>query len=123
MEASRVSIERSEERSEMMTIELLYFADCPNWQVTDERLREALRLAGRDDEVEYRTVETEAQAEAVGFAGSPTVLVDGRDPFADPSGEPAAAGLSCRVYWTPAGLAGAPTVEQLVAAIGAGRAT
>ena len=103
-----------------MSIELLYFAGCPNWQLTDERLREALRLAGRGDEVEYRTVETPAEAEDIGFAGSPTVLVDGRDPFAEPG---ATAGLSCRVYRTPAGLAGAPTVDQLVAAIGAGRAT
>jgi hypothetical protein len=47
----------------------------------------------------------------VGFRGSPTVLVDGRDPFAD---RQAPVGLSCRVYSTPEGLAGAPTVAQLI---------
>ncbi len=40
-----------------------------------------------------------------------TVLVDGVDPFADAS---APVGLSCRVFRTPDGLRGAPTVEQLV---------
>ena len=51
------------------------------------------------------------EAEAVGFRGSPTVLVNGRDPFAE-SDVPG--GLSCRVFGTEAGPAGAPTVEQLV---------
>ena len=48
------------------------------------------------------------------FRGSPTVLVDGRDPFAD---ESAPAGLSCRVFATPEGLRGAPTVGQLLAVL------
>ena len=72
-------------------------------------------MAGRDDvRVEHRLVSTPEQAEAAGFRGSPTVLVNGRDPFADPD---APAGLSCRVYPTEAGLAGAPTVEQLLEAL------
>ena len=91
---------------------LLFLADCPSWQVADERLREALALAGRDDvRVEHRLVTTPEQAEAAGFRGSPTVLFNGRDPFADPD---APAGLSCRIYPTEEGLAGAPTVEQLL---------
>ena len=67
-----------------MKVELLWFSGCPNWRETDERLR---------------------------FRGSPTVLVEGRDPFAEES-DPV--GLSCRVFGTPGGLRGAPTVEQLV---------
>ncbi len=96
-----------------MRVELLYFDGCPNWQVADERLAEALTLAGRDDvRVQHRQVTTPEQA--AGFRGSPTVLVNGHDPFADPD---APAGLSCRVFRIPAGLAGAPTVEQLVAVL------
>ncbi len=45
------------------------------------------------------------------FHGSPTVLVDGQDPF---PGDAAPAGLSCRVYRTASGVSGAPTIEQLV---------
>jgi hypothetical protein len=96
-------------------VTLLYFDDCPNWQVADERLRQALALAGRDDvRVERRLVVTSEQAEAAGFRGSPTVLINGRDPFAEPD---APVGLSCRVYGTATGLTGAPTVEQLLAVV------
>ncbi len=98
-----------------MHVSLLYFDGCPNWQVADKRLREALAQVGRGDvTVNYREVTTPEQAEATQFRGSPTVLVNGRDPFLD-EGSPV--GLSCRVYRTEDGLAGSPTVEQLVAAL------
>jgi len=98
-----------------VTVTLLFFPECPNWELTDARLREALSRAGRDDaNVERQLVTTTEQAEAIGFRGSPTVLIDGRDPFADPD---APAGLSCRLFGTEAGLAGAPTVEQLLAVL------
>ena len=48
---------------------------------------------------------------------SPSVLVDEVDPFADPD---APVGLSCRVYQTPDGMAGSPTLEQLRRALAAG---
>ena len=71
--------------------------------------------AGRGDvRVEHHRISTPQQAEAVGFRGSPSVLVNGRDPFADAD---APVGFTCRVYETDAGLAGAPTVEQLLAAV------
>ncbi|MDP9430603.1 MAG: thioredoxin family protein [Actinomycetota bacterium] len=96
-------------------VTLLYFDGCPNWQVTDARLHEALARAGRADvQVARRRISTPEEAEVAQFRGSPTVLVDGRDPFADPDSP---VGLSCRVYRTPDGLAGAPTVDQLVAVL------
>jgi len=55
-------------------------------------------------------VETDEVAERLQFVGSPTVLIDGRDPFAGAEGT---FGLACRVYQTPDGLAGSPTLEQL----------
>ncbi|MFG2949257.1 DF family (seleno)protein [Streptomyces adustus] len=98
-----------------MDIELLYFGDCPNWTVAEEHLTEALAAAGRSDlEVKLRAVQTDEEAQALHFPGSPTIHFDGQDPF------PAAAetyGLTCRVYATPGGLAGAPTVDQLVQAL------
>jgi hypothetical protein len=96
-------------------VTLLFFPDCPNWRLADERLREALARAGRDDvRVQHRQVTTAEHAEAAGFRGWPTVLIDGLDPFADPD---APAGLSCRVYGTDTGLVGAPSVEQLLAVL------
>jgi hypothetical protein len=96
-------------------VELLYFDGYPNWQETEQRLREALRSLGADEQaVALRTVETPEEAERLRFRGSPTVLVDGEDPFADAD---APVGLSCRLFRTPAGLAGAPTLDQLVQAL------
>ncbi len=97
-----------------MKVELLWFSGCPNWQETDTQLRQAVALAGADVEVALVEVTTPEDAERLRFRGSPTVLVDGRDPFA---GESDPVGLSCRVFRTPDGLRGAPTVEQLVDAL------
>lgn len=95
-----------------MRIELLYFDDCPHWKTADERVRQV--ATPRGIEVEHRLVTTTEEAEAARFRGSPTILVDGHDPFA--CGDESF-GLSCRVYQTPDGPAGAPTVEQLEAAL------
>jgi hypothetical protein len=77
--------------------------------VADKRLRTALGKTGNSDvEVSYREVSTPSDAEAVEFRGSPTILVDGRDPFLE---RDAPVALSCRVYRANAGLAGSPTVE------------
>ena len=91
-----------------MRVTLLYFDGCPNWQVTQARLES---LAGElDFGLECRRVDTPDDAERLQFRGSPTVLVDDQDPFAG-GDEPV--GLSCRVYRTEEGLAGAPTERQL----------
>ncbi len=96
-----------------MDITLLYFEGCPNWKVADQRL--ATIAAERPDiTVTHRLVESIEEAERLGFHGSPSILVDGEDAFADAA---TAVGLSCRVYRTPEGPAGAPTVEQLQAVL------
>lgn len=94
-----------------MKVELLWFSGCPNWQDTEGRLRQALALAKVGAQVVLVEVTSPEDAERLRFRGSPTIVVDGRDPFADDS-DPV--GLSCRVFRTPAGLRGAPTVDQLV---------
>lgn len=91
----------------------MYFEGCPNWATADRRLAELSAELGF--ELRRRTVTTPEEAEAVHFLGSPTILIDGDDPFAAP-GE--ACGLSCRVYETPDGLTGSPTTDQLRAALG-----
>lgn len=97
-----------------MDITLLYFDSCPNWKQTD---RDLAALADEFDlTLSHQTVDTIEEAAAWRFRGSPTVLVDGVDPFARPE-DPV--GLSCRIYSTPDGLAGAPTTDMLRAALGA----
>jgi hypothetical protein len=98
-----------------MDIELLYFAGCPNWHLARERLGQALTTAGHADlEIHLRAVGTDQEAQALRFPGSPTIRIDGHDPFPSPA---QTHGLTCRVYATPDGLAGAPTVDQLVRAL------
>lgn len=94
-----------------MDVRLLYFGGCPHWTVAEQRLRSALARVGRGDEIHHVLVETPEDAERLGFLGSPTILVDGHDPFAR-GGEPPA--LACRVFSTFNGREGSPTVEQLV---------
>ena len=59
-------------------------------------VREQLELAGLDPRIlELREIRDDADAEAEGFPGSPTIRVDGRD-IDDPGDQPV--GLTCRVY-------------------------
>jgi hypothetical protein len=69
--------------------------------------------AGVEPSISYEEITTAEEAEGVGFAGSPTILIDGRDPFRGG----AAPGLACRRYSTEAGLEGAPSVTQIVDAL------
>ncbi len=98
-----------------MEVTVQYFAGCPSWQRTAELIRQALRTAVQTESVlTLQVVQTAEEADRVGFRGSPKVLIDGSDPFADPSRP---VGLACRVFSTPDGLAGTPTLEQLDAAL------
>ncbi len=92
-----------------MDVTLLYFEDCPNWLVANERL-ETLLAEHRGMSITRRVVDTPEEAERTRFRGSPSILINGIDPFADPD-DPV--GLSCRVYQTPDGPAGSPTLDQL----------
>jgi hypothetical protein len=96
-------------------IAVQYLDGCPNWELADERVRLALsRLGLPATDVAHEVIDSWEKAQAVGFRGSPTILVNGRDPFADPASP---VGLSCRLYATPDGLAGSPTVDQVMQAI------
>jgi hypothetical protein len=95
-------------------VTVLYFAGCPSWQTMVERVHTAAKQAGVPVSVTTLAVETIEEAQRVGFAGSPTVWLEGTDPFEQPDAVPA---LACRVYATADGLAGSPTVGQLVDAL------
>ena len=96
-----------------MDVELRYFDDCPNWRQTYEHLT-ALRAEMPELEVSLRIIDTAEDAERFEVLGSPSVVVNGTDLFGDPI---APVGLTCRVYVTPEGTAGSPTVDQLRAAL------
>lgn len=88
-----------------MDVTLLYFEECPNWRTADERLRDAVARSGRDVVVRREAIRTPEEAGRLGLRGSPTVLVDGHDPFSDPD---APTGLGCRIYRSATGPEGLP---------------
>jgi hypothetical protein len=59
-------------------------------------------------------VGSDEEAEDLGFEGSPTFLFDGTDPFVPSNARPS---LTCRLYATPDGLEGSPSVDALRAVI------
>ena len=92
-------------------ITIQYFDGCPHWRLAEQRLRQALADVGRKDiEIEYQRIDSPDAAEQFGFHGSPSLLIDARDPFAKPG---MAVNFGCRVYETEEGTQGAPSVAQL----------
>jgi hypothetical protein len=93
-----------------MELTVLSVPDCPNAAVLDERL--AIVLAGRPEiAVTRHVIDDEEQAVRYGMHGSPTLLIDGADPFADPR---VPASMSCRLYRGTGGrVDGAPSVIEL----------
>lgn len=97
----------------MTEVVVQYFEDCPNWKTTSAYLS-TLVDEGLDFAAGYELIETHESAVARGFRGSPTVLVNGIDPFAETD---APIGLACRIYPTEDGPAGSPSLSQLRHAI------
>ena len=78
-------------------VEFLWWEGCPSHPRALAELREAMSDAGLDpDAVDVRHVATEDDARREGFAGSPTIRIDGRD--LQPSRDDEPVGLTCRVY-------------------------
>ena len=102
---------------DLMQIDLLVVPNCPNHSDALTRVHAALATLDVDDvAVRTREVVDLAQAEALGMHGSPTILLDGIDPFAV---QDSAASISCRLYRSTTGLSGCPTIDELVEAINA----
>lgn len=96
-----------------MRITVLTVPGCPNAAPALDKVTAA--LAGRAAEVELIEVRDQDQASALGMTGSPTILLDGIDPFATAGTVPS---VSCRLYRDSDGtVAGVPTEAALRQAI------
>ena len=97
-----------------MELTVLVVPGCPHAELLEQRL--AVVLAGRPDATISRRVIADAElAQRWSMLGSPTLLIDGVDPFAK-SGQPAS--LSCRLYPSSTGKSeGTPAVSALRAVI------
>jgi hypothetical protein len=104
----------------VMDVELLVVPDCPNESVALTVLRLAFDRVGlAAQSVRTTVISSREQAQDRGFVGSPTILIDGVDPFGVAGQSPA---FACRVYVTPAGLSGAPPLGDVISALTAARA-
>ena len=103
-----------------MKLLLLHVPDCPNTAVLESRLVPI--LASRPDiHVTREIITTDDQARRREMAGSPTLLLDGIDPFARPGQQPS---LSCRRYPGDDGRPGpAPSEQQLLTALNSTQST
>lgn len=98
-----------------MKAEVLYIDECMNWPLVGQDLRHALDVTGNEDvPIAFTLISSPAQAAALPFAGSPTILIDGADlfPGTDPISE-----LACRLYPTADRLQGRPARDQIERAI------
>jgi hypothetical protein len=98
----------------MQRIEVLFFDGCPSWQNAWAVLGTFLAESGWEVSVRLRDVTMMAPEELVGFAGSPTIRVDGVDLF----GYVGPAVMACRRYEDNGGQ-GWPSVASLRARLGA----
>jgi len=97
-----------------MDFELRTIPGCPHTVPGRDLFSQALALEGAGHAtVSVKEVGTDGQAEALEFHGSPTFCAGGVDLFASN----AAPAVTCRVYPTPDGLAGLPTLDSLRQAV------
>jgi hypothetical protein len=99
-------------------VELLWWDGCPSSDKAHELVRDAMAEAGLDPQ-SLRSVEidTDEAAEREGFAGSPTIRVDGSD--IQPPTDPEPPGLTCRVYYLRDGrISPLPDPEDVKEALG-----
>jgi hypothetical protein len=92
-------------------VEVLFVPGCPNYEPAVERLKKVLVSAGLDVEVRGVPVNTDQDAIALMFPGSPTIRIDGEDVERDQTNVP---GLTCRLYTNRTGVPSAETLQLAV---------
>lgn len=94
----------------MKKITLLYFDGCPSWQSALKNLQTVIETEKIMAEINLVKIESPEQAQQEKFLGSPSIRVNGIDLWPEERDKYT---LSCRVYNTPIGIKGSPTVEML----------
>jgi len=93
-----------------MKIELLYFEGCPSWESGLKNLEFAVQQEGLCVSIDQVKVIDDDAAARLKFLGSPHFRVDGQDLWHE---ERENYSLSCRLYSTPDGIKGFPTIDML----------
>jgi len=93
-----------------MDIELLYFDGCPSWQSALENLKIAIAEEKLNTHIRLVKIDNPEQAVKQRFLGSPSIRIGKTDLWPEECEDYF---LGCRVYPTPEGLRGWPTVEMI----------
>lgn len=62
-----------------MRIELLYYPECPSHERALELIQQVLAEEGQHAEIEVIRIDTQEQAQAHRFIGSPTIRINGHE--------------------------------------------
>lgn len=92
-----------------MKFELLYFDGCPSWETGLKNLEAALQAEDLSASVEMIKVADDNDAARLKFLGSPSFRVNGAELWPE---ERDNYSMSCRVYVTPDGVKGFPTIAM-----------
>ncbi len=93
-----------------MKIEILYFEGCPSWETALTNLKAACTLEGLSWPIELVEIHDDGEATERRFLGSPSIVIGGQDLWPETR---QAYHMSCRMYRTPEGMRGWPTVEMI----------
>lgn len=93
-----------------LRVELLYFDSCPSYKTALANIEAALREKGLKARVDLIKVESEEAAERVGFQGSPSVRINGKDL----EGRDQGFSFSCRLYRANGKTSAAPSKEAII---------
>ena len=77
-----------------LRIDLLYFEGCPSYKTAWSDLLDALTETGIDARIRPIHIDSPERADALGFAGSPSITIEGRDL----EGYRGPGVMACRVY-------------------------
>jgi hypothetical protein len=98
-----------------MKVEVLYVAECPSHPAAVKLVRGVLNSEGVAAEVREVLVRDDSMATDLGFYGSPTIRVNGRD-VAGECSQARGFALSCRLYPGSSEI-GLPPVEMVRRAV------
>ncbi len=92
--SSTTSNKDTQTREKKLKVEFLYFKSCPSHKQALENLKAALRETHTNADLVLINVDSPGKAEKVGFQGSPSIRINGKD-LEGRNDEP---NYSCRLY-------------------------
>jgi hypothetical protein len=98
---------RSSNPVNRVKVEFLYFPRCPTHKQALANLKSALQDSNLEVDLQLISVASEAQAEKVGFQGSPSIRINGKDL----DGRDDEYSYACRIYRIDGRITAVPTEE------------